>query len=240
MTTSAPGELRPASLSVNEERRSAVRHRVSFPVPCWLADGGQVWKAHLRDISTLGVAMNLPQEVRIGSLLEIELQTVAATPIRRVMARVVHVEQEERGWWVTGCAFVSELTVNELELVRPEAIRSKTTGRRRRMHFPCNFETVCVRENAPEASYPAKVVTISTLSVGLLLGCQCEPGTLLRLELPAGIDQATRVSIARVVRILERSPETWFHGCEFAAELAEDDLRRLLQGTKQPLFKSPE
>src|SRR5438552_3163489 len=131
MKRSESAGVNPASLSVNEERRSAVRHRVTFPVPCWLADGGPVWKAHLRDISTLGIAMDLPQEVSIGSLLEIELQSVSANPVRRVTARVVHVEHVERGWWIAGCAFISELSVNELKLVHAEAVRSKTTDRRR-------------------------------------------------------------------------------------------------------------
>jgi hypothetical protein len=219
-----------ASLSVNEERRSAVRHRVCFPLPCWPADGGPVWKAYIRDISTLGIAINLPQEVTMGTVLEIELQSVSASPIRRVMARVVHVEQEERGWWAAGCAFIEELTAHELNLVHAEAIRSKATDQRRWLRFPCNVETVCYTcETAPGERRPARVVNISAGGIGLLLACQFEQGTLLQFELPADLNQPARLSLVRVVRVLEQSPGTWFHGCEFAVQLAEDDLRRLLQ-----------
>jgi hypothetical protein len=229
MKISAVAGAHSVSLTVNEERRSAVRHRVCFPLPCWPADGGPVWKAYIRDISTLGMAMNLPQEVTIGAVLEIELQSVSASPIRRVMARVVHAEQEGRGWWLAGCVFIGELTANELNLVHAEAIRSKASDRRHWLRFPCNVESVCYTcETIPGERHPARVVNISASGIGLLLACRFEQGALLQFELPAELNQPARLSLVRVVRVLEQSPGMWFHGCEFAAELAEDDLRRLL------------
>jgi hypothetical protein len=221
---------KPGSSLLSGERRVSLRRRVSLQVPCWLVDGGPVWKAHIRDISTLGIGMNLPQSVTIGSLLEMDLRSFTEVPVRRALARVVHICQEERGWWLVGCVFINELTVNELKLTHAEAVRSKANEQRRWVRFPCNVETVCYTcDTTPRERRPARVLNISAGGVGLLVPCLFAQGTLLHFELPAGPNQPARISLVRVVHVLEHWPGMWFHGCEFADQLAEEDLRTLLR-----------
>ncbi len=224
MKRSESAKLDAASLLLYHERRSAVRHRISFPVPCWLADGGPVLKAHIRDMSTLGVALSVPQKLQLGVLLEIELQSVAVGPLRRVMARLVHIEQEERGWWVASCAFVTELSAAELKLVRADAIRTKTADQRRWVRFPCQVETACYPSQTPELRQPARIVNISAGGVGLLLPSRFEQGALLHFEIPADAQPGPRMGLVRVVHTMEHSAGTWYHGCEFAQQLSAEDL----------------
>jgi hypothetical protein len=222
-----PGDL--PALSANEERRSSVRHRVSFELVCRQSNGGGDIKARVRDVSNLGVGMVLPVRVEAGTLLEIELQGPTGRLIRRTLGRVAHVDQEQRGMWLVGCAFVDELTRDELLLFQADAIRAKASDNRRWVRFPCNVETVCYTCDAvPGESRPARVVNISAGGVGLLLPCQFSQGTLLHFEIPNS-SQPLRHGIIRVVRVIEHPPGMWYLGCEFAQQLDDDELRSLLR-----------
>jgi hypothetical protein len=216
----------------DDERRASTRYRAPLCVPCRLVDGaGATWQAQVRDLSTLGVGLRLPQEVELGALLEIELQRTNGLLVRPVLARVVHVwEDDVRGSsCIAGCAFISELCTAELHLFHAEAVKPAARDCRRWLRFPCNVETVCYTcETAPGERRPARILNISPGGIGLLLPCQFAHGTLLHFEMPADMEQPARDLLVRVARVLEHAPGMWFLGCEFASQLGDDELRSLL------------
>jgi len=218
--------------SPNEERRATVRHRSALRVSCRLADdpAAEPWKARVRDLSTLGIGLLLPHRRELAELLEIELVKASGALVRTVLARIIHVEEDGPRSWFIGCAFVSELTDEELRLFHAEAIRPKTKDHRRWIRFPCNVETVCYTcETSPGERRPARVLNISPGGIGLLLPCQFTKGTLLHFELPPDSNQISRTLLVRVARVVEQSPGMWFLGCEFAHRLEDDELKSLLR-----------
>jgi hypothetical protein len=218
----------------NEERRSSRRYPASLRVPVRLADGaGPTWYAPVRDLSTLGIGLRLPQEINLATLLEVKLQQPNGVVVRPVLARVVHLWEEDRCGTscIVGCAFISELSEAELQLFHAEAIRPPAGDGRRWLRFPCNVETVCYTcDTVPGERRPARILNISPGGIGLLLPCQFPAGILLHFELPAGSDQPARDLLVRVLRVIEHSPGMWFLGCEFASQLGEEELRSLLRG----------
>jgi hypothetical protein len=225
-------EEEPVSRSPNEERRSSVRYRSSLRVPCRLADDASSgpWKARVRDLSTIGIGLLLPHKLELATLLEIELVKSNGVLVKKILARIVHVEEDQPRTWITGCAFVSELSGAEMRLFHAEAVRPKTKDNRRWIRFPCNVETVCYTcETSPGERRPARVLNISPGGIGLLLPCQFVQGTLLHFELPTDAGQPGRAVLVRVARVLEQSPGMWFLGCEFAQRIEEDELRTLLR-----------
>jgi hypothetical protein len=229
---SATVEEDAVSRSPNEERRASVRHRSGLRVSCRLVDdlAAEAWQARVRDLSTLGIGLLLPHKRELAELLEIELVKANGALVRTVLARIIHVEEDGPRSWFVGCAFVSELTDEEMRLFHAEAARPKTKDHRRWIRFPCNVETVCYTcETSPGERRPARVLNISPGGIGLLLPCQFTKGTLLHFELPSDSNQISRTLLVRVARVMEQSPGMWFLGCEFAHRLEDEELRALLR-----------
>lgn len=219
-----------ADRSTNDERRAGPRHRVDLQIH-WNPEPGnpnsrQEGRAH--DISTLGIGLVLSQPRDISTFLEIELPETSGHARRLLLSRVVHVE-ELPGQWLIGCAFVSELTAAELALFTAEPAQPTGHDHRRWTRFPCNVETVCYTcETAPGERRSGRILNISAGGVGLFLRCSFTPGTLLYFDLPGNGSVSPRQILIRVVRALEHSKGNWFLGCEFAAQLQEDELFALL------------
>jgi hypothetical protein len=218
-------------LSPNEERRSAPRYRVTLAVSCQPADNaGPNWSGQVRDVSAFGVGFLLARRMELSTLLEIELAREGRGTLQTLLARVVHVEADKAGYWLIGCAFTAELTDMELQLFQAQRVRPAGQDGRRWVRFPCNVETVCYTcQTVPGERRPARVVNVSPGGIGLLLPCEFPSGTLLHFQLPANVDQPAREVLVRVVRAMEHASRYWFHGCEFAYRLDEDELRALLR-----------
>jgi PilZ domain len=217
--------------SPDAERRSSVRRRTTFGITYRILDGDERRvEARVRDLSTLGIGFVVPTPLRLSALLEIELRSPKSLLVRQVLARVVHLCEETPRTWIAGCAFVNELSTEELKLFHAEAVRPSAGDNRRWVRFPCNVETVCYTcETSPGERRPARILNVSPGGIGLLLPVQFGQGTLLRFELPAGVDQPARILLVRVARVIEQAPGMWFLGCEFAHQLDEDELRMLLR-----------
>src|SRR5262249_17851571 len=95
------------------------------------------------------------------------------------------------------------------------------------VRFPCNVETVCYAcDTAPGERRPARIVNVSAGGVGLLPPCDFSPGPLLHLELPS---EAARLALIRVVRVMQHDAGHWFLGCEFADQLAAEEVKDLVR-----------
>lgn len=214
--------------STNEDRRAEIRIQAAALVRCLPKSGGEEtpWLAQVKDISTLGIGLVLDRRLDFGDLLEIELTRPGGGFLRAVMARCVHVEDTTHGTWIAGCAFVQEWTADDLEAFQAKAMRGTDSESRRWTRFSCNVETVCTTsQTAPGETWTGRILNVSPGGIGLLLSCQFEAGTLLSFDVP-GLDFNHKIMV-RVVRSLEHG-QSWFHGCEFADRLTDEELQEWL------------
>jgi hypothetical protein len=145
------------------------------------------------------------------------------------LARIVHVEPDPAGDWLAGCAFISELTDDELAQFKAQRLPPVGPDDRRWVRFPCNVETVCSTwETTPGEQVRARVLNVSPGGIGLLLPCQFERGTLLNFELPTVQGQPPKQMLVRVVRAMEHTRGDWFLGCELVQPLTAAELAELL------------
>jgi len=214
--------------SPNEDRRAAVRYRVEATAPCQSLQGDAVCgRAKVHDVSTYGIGLILGNFISPGTLLAVELENQEGGPVRSLKARVVHIEKHGTDTWLLRCAFINELDEPQLQLFQAHQVKPASPDFRRWVRFPCNVETVCYTcETAPGERRAARILNISAGGIGLLLPCQFSGGTLLHLELPA---EAARLALIRVVRIIEHTSGSWFHGCELVDQLGAEELNELLR-----------
>jgi hypothetical protein len=100
------------------ERRAWVRLPSDGEVSCRLEGTGNGWLGRIRDISQGGIALILRRQIQPETDLIVELATRAGE-VRSLPARVVRVTLERDGCWITGCAFASTLSPEDLQaLVR--------------------------------------------------------------------------------------------------------------------------
>ena len=101
-----PGHERRAWVRLPSDRDASCRPIAGF------AEAG--WMGTVRDISQGGLALVLKRRFEPGTGLFIEVATNAGE-LRCLPARVVRVTLEKAGSWLTGCAFPSTLTPEELK-----------------------------------------------------------------------------------------------------------------------------
>jgi hypothetical protein len=101
----SPGRERRAWIRLSAERDASCRPIAGFTEAAWLGT--------IRDISQGGVGVTLRRRFEPGTGLFIELETNAGE-VRCLPARVVRVARESDGCWITGCAFATILTAEEL------------------------------------------------------------------------------------------------------------------------------
>jgi hypothetical protein len=213
----------------NDERRAVVRYRAALAVPFQAVGKPPLKEARVRDLSIFGIGLRTDESVELSALLEIELRSPRQSTVRTVFARVVHVEPITAGGWLVGCAFVEELSENDMRLFQAERQFAHEQDSRRWVRFPCNLETVCyTSETAPGERRAARIINVSPGGVGVLLRCEFYVGTLLYLELPHEMGHREDKLLVRVVRLIEHSPGTWFLGCEFAHQLQLEEIKALV------------
>jgi len=74
-----------------------------------------MWTAKIRDISVGGIGFTVDRRFEKGTTLFIECQIEGAESSGPFMARVVHATPQSRGSWIIGCAFIKQLTAEEVE-----------------------------------------------------------------------------------------------------------------------------
>lgn len=213
-----------------DDRRGAQRHGLASKVPFLVEGDSRSRTAILKDISSLGIGFLTEEPPSHGNLLEIDLRPASRGTLLPVLARVVHVEEDDKGFWLVGAAYVAELEDDLLGAFQAERRRSDGSDARRWVRFPCNVETVCwTSETAPGERRPARIVNVSPGGIALLLPCDFPQGTLLRFQPPAHPTRLDLDLLVRVVRVEEREPGWWFHGCEFVEMIPEEDLKVLFR-----------
>lgn len=104
-------------LTQTEDRRVRVRHTRQLKTYCQRGEGelDQVWwVGYVRDISTAGIGLVIPQRFEPDTTLTVEVESRHSDESRAVQVRVVHAAPQPGGGWLLGCAFARELTGPEL------------------------------------------------------------------------------------------------------------------------------
>jgi hypothetical protein len=99
--------------------------------------------------------------------------------------------------------------------------------RRAAVRHLSTWQSSCVEEATP-AEWPARVKDISTTGIGLYTERPFEPGTRLGVELQSPDKTLAYTLMTHVMHASLREDEGWLIGCEFARELSEHELQRLL------------
>jgi hypothetical protein len=108
-----PSQARKPEPSVKTERRARPRFPIDRYVACQAHETRTGWLARIRDISQRGIALVLRHRFEPGTELTIELETNGWP--RHLSVRVIYATRDTKDRWIIGCAFVSQLSEEELQ-----------------------------------------------------------------------------------------------------------------------------
>ncbi len=113
-------------------------------------------------------------------------------------------------------------------------LKAAAQDRREGRRVPCLLQGQCKPVENPRlaAPWPATIRDLSAGGFQLLLSRRFEPQTLLLVDLHNAQGQATRMLLARVVRVASLTRGRWIHGCACSVPLAAEDLDALLSQAK--------
>jgi len=98
--------------------------------------------------------------------------------------------------------------------------------RRAWVRYPCSLEASCNSiASVADVLWSARVENISAGGLRLQISRRFEVGTVLRLEIRNGIEEAPHTFLARVMHATPLDSGDWALGCAFARELGNEDLR---------------
>lgn len=184
--------------------------------------------AHVRDVSLGGLLLIVNRQFTAGTLLRVEVQNTSGGPALGLLARVLHVSARSGGRWLLSCCFAKELTDEDLRVFGAERVRPASADGRAWVRFPCQADSIFHHVIAADYERSkGKVLNISAGGLALQVDRQCEPGTLLSIELRDNQNQ-TRKLMARVVHVTARPEGDWVLGCTFVSELNDTELQALM------------
>lgn len=216
-----------AESAIAAERRASPRLPCDLETRCQPISGAlsKAWSARAVDISTGGVGLVLERRFEPGAMLTANLASADGESTRTLFLRVAHVSRHEDGGWRHGCAFASELTAEELQAFQVEATRPDIFDRRAWVRFPCNVATQCRVVTPPRpGSWPGRILEVSPGGLNVLVPLEVQPGTILNIQLPESGTATSHYALVRVLRVQPFSSERWFLACEFADQIATEDL----------------
>ena len=83
-----------------------------------------------------------------------------------------------------------------------------------------------------DCKWSGTIHNISVGGVGLILKRRFEKGTGLAIELPGHGNKPAYVVLARVMHVGKHDANAWMLGCKFLSELSDDEVQRLLPGSR--------
>lgn len=120
--SNAPG---PANAAEGRDRRAWVRYHSKPETPFFAITGEEEiisWRAKVRDVSCGGISLVVNNNFPEGTVVEIELPNAEADVSRLMLAKVVRSETYEGIQYVLGCAFMEQLSEEDVRglLTEPE------------------------------------------------------------------------------------------------------------------------
>jgi PilZ domain-containing protein len=107
--TPVPEPSPPAAPPSGIERRAFVRHFCDIGA---LVDS---WPAKIENVSRGGLKLVIGRRFEVGTILKVEIATEAQESLSLLLARVVRAAQECAGNWGLGCAFLQEISEEEVQ-----------------------------------------------------------------------------------------------------------------------------
>ncbi len=151
-----PQNTKPTSSATEVERRAWVRYpcdQQSVCQPYTQEKGEATWPAQVQDISAGGASLLMNRRFEPGAILSLELGAKADGQTRLPLVRVRHVKAGQKGRWVIGCQFLTQLSDEELEEVRN--------------HVPVKVETPPSAEaNQTPAWYLRRILSLPSRNAG--------------------------------------------------------------------------
>jgi hypothetical protein len=223
--------------SAGGERRVWVRHASNLETsyqPAHDPDAGRL-SVRVRDVSSGGISLAVDRPFEPGELLGIELPADPGGPTSTVLACVVRSDPQPGGGWVLGSTFAAQLQDRDLQLFGATRARPDEPDQRAWVRFDCKAAATYRAVNAPEGPLlPATILNISAGGIALEVAEPLAVGALISIDVRAG-DQFLFRTLACVVRVTTPvAPGAAgggrpVLGCNFIGELADAQLRALVQ-----------
>lgn len=102
------------SAAFQTERRVWIRSPSKHDIRGQPDEENTAWLGRVQGISRGGITLILGQPVKLGTVLNVELETKADRP-RRPVVQVVHATRHTGMDWLIGCAFAWPLSEGELQ-----------------------------------------------------------------------------------------------------------------------------
>ena len=99
----------PSSPSSGIEQRAFVRHF------CDMGAVVDAWPARIENISRGGVKILVGRRFEVGTVIKLELHVPGEDEFYLLLVKVVRIAEESNGGWGLGCAFVREITEEEIQ-----------------------------------------------------------------------------------------------------------------------------
>jgi hypothetical protein len=101
------------------DRRAWKRYSCNLEGKCQPLLGGKEvhWMGMVQEVSRGGIRLVLNRRFEVGTLLQVEIRRQQKGNTDLLLVRVVHVMAERPQWWALGCAFVGEITDDEIQLL---------------------------------------------------------------------------------------------------------------------------
>jgi c-di-GMP-binding flagellar brake protein YcgR len=214
-----------------EERRVWVRHPCSLETnvtPANEAEGERI-PARVADISRGGIRLIADRAFEPGELLSVDLPSSEGGS-STMLTCVVHVRTLAEGEWVVGCSFAAELSDEDLALFNLGR-RASRSDQRAHARYPCRararYQSI---HGDSSVLLSAEVLNVSGNGVALKVEVGLMIGELINLELRRETDELVVTTLASVVRVEDEVEGHQVIGCNFIAELSEQQLTALLSG----------
>jgi hypothetical protein len=207
-------KLPESSRSSHDDRRQAERHSSDQDATCHPASRSDITIVKIKDVSRRGVGLVSPRRFEATTLLVLELDETASSPVH-VIARVVRIVSRPGGDWLVGCAFLSELSEEEFTAFRSSRVVQANENRRADHRQKVRRMAVC----RPMAigtlgSLTAEVCDMSAQGIGLLVTTPVEVGVRLKVEIAARETEKAQTQLVSVVRSEPQPDGRWRLGCE--------------------------
>jgi hypothetical protein len=212
---------------VDVDRRLDIRRLTDVETTCRPADGTDVprFPTRVRNISRGGIRLLLRQPLDSGTLLSIDFPAIEDRPAYTMLATVLHVTQHTDHEWVAGCAFACELSDADIQAFVTQRRPPDQADLRAHLRIPyitsTDFRVVSEIEREGDQ---ARILDISPIGIGLVIGRPLDVGTLLSLKLSGVLN-----ILASVARADAGKDGEWRVGCTFSRELTDRELHTLLQ-----------
>jgi hypothetical protein len=109
-----PNDTQPTSPAAAASPAPPIEHRAFVRHLCDIGAAVDAWPARIQNISRGGVKVIVTRRFEVGTNLKLEIHVSIEDEVFMLPAKVVRVESEPSGSWCLGCAFVQEITEEEV------------------------------------------------------------------------------------------------------------------------------